>query len=1007
MHWGHGVMTRFWDANGHRSDYLYDRHGRPTAVRSPSDSDALPSVVYTYRPADPHRGLRYDYDRLGRLQPNGAAVSLAADRAANLVVTDRRETAGEEGVFRRAAYSTGSGLEVLRLEEDNNGYAVLYAARSGLRGTPVFEAQPYRQQTLDFQVPGPQVVGTDLSRDPMGRVTRRRLPPEDERAGLPRLETRVHYLPLAEWRFDEEDLAAAEPSQDHRGTPLVLQSDGLQRLVAAIEHVKVGDRVTAWPTRYVHDLNDKLTGILDSQGNLRVMRHDGLGRRIALHDVNRGLLRFAYDAANNVVETHDAKGQRITYRYDGINRMLSEDYHDAEQPFSAGRDHNPQQPVSARNRPDVLFTYDTPSGSVALDTGETVLASNTRGFLASVSDLSGEEHFSYDARGRVAWQVKRVAPVGGAHAASYRTVMTHDSSDRLTGIEYPDGTHVSYGYDARSRTRRIDSPQLGVVVADQTYTAAGLRARIAFGNGVLTSRAYDPRLRPSAITAYPPHNGPPFLDYRYRYDGASNVLAITDRRPAAIRAQRFDNSQRFAYDDLYRLTGAVYDTGRLSLAYDRIGNLTERRFVAAPGAPAGPSMPGRIRHGGSAGASDRIGRSADAPGPQAPSSDETGRVYTYDANGNLTQLGDMTLAWDFKDRLVAVERPMIRAEYVYDYTDRRIVKRVLQGPAPQRGPPVETHYLSRYFEVVGGQAQRYVFDGETRLARVSQGGDLSFYHHDLVASTDALSDATGALIQSNAFFPFGDVRARYASLPAAKGAMPDYLFAQKERDDETGLAYFEARYLSSGLGRFTRVDPAILALPPDALETPQLLNGYAFAANNPLKYGDSSGEWFETAWDIFSLNMSVSAVVEEPSLLNVAAVVVDAAAVVLPVPGGAGAAIKAVKAGKTIKSADKGADVAKSVRNAPDFVTTPKGETIPIPTGAKGPHKTNTPGFQYIGGSGGKGLDAKTTAVRIMDANKNQGPRAVYMNKMGQTVNPKTGRTVPKSDPAAHHYLKP
>ena len=81
---------------------------------------------------------------------------------------------------------------------------------------------------------------------------------------------------------------------------------------------------------------------------------------------------------------------------------------------------------------------------------------------------------------------------------------------------------------------------------------------------------------------------------------------------------------------------------------------------------------------------------------------------------------------------------------------------------------------------------------------------------------------------------------------------------------------------------------------------PQLLNGYAFAANNPFKYGDSSGEWFETAWDAASLVMGISAVVEEPSLLNVAAVGVDILAVALPVvPGGAGAAIKASKAAKS------------------------------------------------------------------------------------------------------------
>ncbi len=93
-------------------------------------------------------------------------------------------------------------------------------------------------------------------------------------------------------------------------------------------------------------------------------------------------------------------------------------------------------------------------------------------------------------------------------------------------------------------------------------------------------------------------------------------------------------------------------------------------------------------------------------------------------------------------------------------------------------------------------------------------------------------------------------------------------------------------------------------------------------------------------------------------------------------------------------------------RRAPDFVVTPRGEAIPVPDGAVGPLSTRAPGFQYIGGSGGKGLDRRVSAVRIMDANQRQGRRVVYMNKYNQIVNPYTGRTVSDSDPLAHHYLK-
>lgn len=39
-------------------------------------------------------------------------------------------------------------------------------------------------------------------------------------------------------------------------------------------------------------------------------------------------------------------------------------------------------------------------------------------------------------------------------------------------------------------------------------------------------------------------------------------------------------------------------------------------------------------------------------------------------------------------------------------------------------------------------------------------------------------------------------------------------------------------------------------------------------------------------------------------------------------------------------------------------------------------------------------MDSRVSGVRIMDANTNQGVRAVYMNRRGQTVEPKSGRTV-------------
>jgi RHS repeat-associated protein len=65
-------------------------------------------------------------------------------------------------------------------------------------------------------------------------------------------------------------------------------------------------------------------------------------------------------------------------------------------------------------------------------------------------------------------------------------------------------------------------------------------------------------------------------------------------------------------------------------------------------------------------------------------------------------------------------------------------------------------------------------------------------------------------------------------------------FTSKERDVETGLDYFGARYHSSVQGRFTSVDPVLLN--PDRLADPQRLNLYAYSRNSPLVFLDPNGE---------------------------------------------------------------------------------------------------------------------------------------------------------------------
>jgi RHS repeat-associated protein len=84
---------------------------------------------------------------------------------------------------------------------------------------------------------------------------------------------------------------------------------------------------------------------------------------------------------------------------------------------------------------------------------------------------------------------------------------------------------------------------------------------------------------------------------------------------------------------------------------------------------------------------------------------------------------------------------------------------------------------------------------------------------------------------------------------AGVGKFPCAFLTQKERDSESGLDYFLARYYSSAQGRFSGVDPYNPIVDSENkkqftryLDQPQNWNRYVYVWNNPLKYIDPDGE---------------------------------------------------------------------------------------------------------------------------------------------------------------------
>jgi len=110
---------------------------------------------------------------------------------------------------------------------------------------------------------------------------------------------------------------------------------------------------------------------------------------------------------------------------------------------------------------------------------------------------------------------------------------------------------------------------------------------------------------------------------------------------------------------------------------------------------------------------------------------------------------------------------------------------------------------------------------------------VEYYHTDALGSVRAVPNQSGVVIRRHDFLPFGEEIQPTVPPPEKR------LFTGKERDVETGLDYFGARYNSSSFGRFTSVDPVMTL--DENLVDPQRWNRYAYVRNNPLRWTDPNG----------------------------------------------------------------------------------------------------------------------------------------------------------------------
>lgn len=117
------------------------------------------------------------------------------------------------------------------------------------------------------------------------------------------------------------------------------------------------------------------------------------------------------------------------------------------------------------------------------------------------------------------------------------------------------------------------------------------------------------------------------------------------------------------------------------------------------------------------------------------------------------------------------------------------------------------------------------------------GGAVYYYFSDQLGTSRVVTNSSGIVCYDADFYPFGGER-MYTST-----CDPDYKFTGKERDPESDLDNFGARYDSSLYGRFMSPDWSgkPQGVPYAEFGDPQTLNLYAYVRNNPIGKADIDG----------------------------------------------------------------------------------------------------------------------------------------------------------------------
>ncbi|HXA28132.1 MAG TPA: FG-GAP-like repeat-containing protein [Candidatus Angelobacter sp.] len=554
-------------------------------------------------------------------------------------------------------------------------------------------------------------------------------------------------------------------------------------------------------TTYGYDAQRNLTSVKDGDGNVTSYAYDAAGQQTTVTRPDSSTLRTQYAADGTTTRQIDGANNATSYGYDALGRVTS---------------------VTDPLNRTTSMTYDGTGNRLAVVDAQsqtTTYAYNADNQVTSIQYSDGVTpnvtSIAYDADGQ------RTGMTDGTGTSSY----VWDSLHRMTSSTDGAGNTVSYGYDLRGELTSLTYPGVTTPV---TYT-------------------YDPEGNILQVTDFSGSTAYVALDFN------GNTLNVSFPRPS----QTIDF---YTYNNADQLTGQSFTVGNLttyaSLSYARDGNgqVTSETDTGLP-APAAPTYtynslnqlssssgasytydaadnPVKLAGGATQAfnAGNQLCWASPGGGTGTCTSPPSGATaFNYDSRGNRTYgpspVGTLSYGYDQANRLTAVSQgPTAQVSMTYNGDGLRITK--VSGV----GHAITTH---NYVWDVHGALPRLLADGTTRfiygpggtVMEQVNGSTASYFHHDQLGSTRAITDGTDTPIATYSYDAYGN------TVGSTGTYTNSFHFAGEYLDSDTGLYYLRARYYDPSTAQFLTRDPA----------APTTRAPYDYVGDNPLNGSDPIG----------------------------------------------------------------------------------------------------------------------------------------------------------------------